>query len=500
MKSKLVIWGQREDRKVLLALSLRALDNKIDVYVFPEEIATEELFKNLSNDWKNGAEIEFPEGYQHFETELTASGDILPQGLSTDNSDIITRAQTEWQFFVLSARLSASYQSELETIKDKIEQLKEFSQPVWNELKTFWDKVQGQIREKNILADHISSLRKATNTAFDDLKEKRKELDRVFNDKSASAKDAFFGTLNDIEEKISKGLSLHPIFEELKDLQNKFKTTVMNNADRRSVWDKLDMLFKQVKDKRFGGSDKASSDSAKERLDNRYNGLIAAIGKMEQSIQFDKNDLDFQNKKMDGQVGQLELQIRQAKTKMIEERIQSKQAKLNDMLATKAELEQRKLKLERSEAVRAEKEEAKKLVQEKIAAEIKAASDSRAENTDDLEKAAKMISDQKKQGKAGNKEESLFSSITSSVSEALEDAVDTIAAVGSVIGEKLGDIAETITEKASDLIEDIAGSKEEAQEDAQSNKAVEEASTEVAESNETETPSSENPEDNEDKA
>lgn len=69
------------------------------------------------------------------------------------------------------------------------------------------------------------------------------------------------------------------------------------------------------------------------------------------------------------------------------------------MLSTKAELEQRKLKLERSEAMRTEKEEAKKLVQEKIAAEIKAASESRAENSEDLEKAAKMISEQKNQKK-----------------------------------------------------------------------------------------------------
>ncbi|QLH29273.1 MAG: hypothetical protein HWD63_07680 [Candidatus Parvibacillus calidus] len=64
MKSKLVIWGQQDDRKVLLALSLRKLDNKVDVYVFPEEIATEELFLNLSNNWKNGTEIQFPEGHQ----------------------------------------------------------------------------------------------------------------------------------------------------------------------------------------------------------------------------------------------------------------------------------------------------------------------------------------------------------------------------------------------------------------------------------------------------
>jgi len=464
MKSKLVIWGQQDDRKVLLALSLRALDNKVDVYVFPEEIATEELFLNLSNNWKNGTEIQFPEGHQFFERELTASGNLLPEGITTGSEDLISRAQTEWQFFVLSARLSASYEAELESIKDKIEQLKEFSQPIWNELKTFWDKVQGQIKEKNIFADHISSLRKATNQAFDDLKEKRKELDRIFNEKSGLVKENFSKSLNEIEEKISKGLSLHPIFEELKDLQNKFKTAALNNADRKSIWDKLDSLFKQVKEKRFGGSDKGSSDSAKERLDNRYNGLMAAIAKMEQSIQFDKNDLEFQTKKMDGQVGQLELQIRQAKTKMIEERIQSKQAKLNDMLSTKAELEQRKLKLERSEAMRTEKEEAKKLVQEKIAAEIKAASESRAENSEDLEKAAKMISEQKNQKKEEKKDESILSSIATNLSETLEDAVDTIAAVSSVIGEKLGDIAESVSEKAEDILENITASKEEEEE------------------------------------
>jgi len=462
MKSKLVVWGQKGDQKVLLAMSLRAGDNKIDAYVFPEEIATENLYKELTQDWRNGNEINFPEGYTHDEVELTASGSILPEGITVPNADLITRAQTEWQFVVLSAKLSASYESELETIKDKIGQLKEFSQPLWNELKSFWDKVQSQIRDKNIFTEHVNDLRKSTNEAFDALKEKRKEMDRVFNENSSRLKDQFMSTLNDLDEKVSKGLSLQPIFEELKRLQNDFKTAVMSNSDKKSVWNKLDAAFKIVKDKRFGGnSESMDPNSAKERLNNRYAGLVTAISKMQQSIQFDVNDLDFQNKKIDGQVGQLEVQIRQAKIKMIEDRIQSKQAKLNDMLKTKTELEQKRARLEKSEAIRAEKEEARKAAQEKIAADIKTASELRSENAGDLEKAAQKIADSQKD-ETREPKESLLSAIGNVVGETLEDAVDTFKAVASVVGDKIGDVVEDMKEKATEAYNDLTEKAEEA--------------------------------------
>ena len=453
MKSKLVVWGQKADLKVLLALSLRAHDNKIDVYTFPEEIATEELYKNLTQDWRTGKDITFPEGHTHDVVELSASGSMLPPGITATNEDLLSRTQTEWHFAVLSAKLSSNYASELEAIKDKIEQVTDFSQPLWNELKTFWEKVQTQIRDKNIFVEHINDLKKSTNEAFDALKEKRKEMDKSFNEKSSKVKEDFTKTLNEVEEKISKGLSLQPIFEELKKLQNDFKSAMMSNSDKKNIWDRLDAAFKVVKEKRFGNQgDTTDPNSVKERLDNRYNGLITAISKMEKSIQFDKNDLDFQNKKIDGPGGQLEVQIRQAKIKMVEDRIQSKQLKLNDMLKTKDELEQKKSRIERSEAIRGEKEEAKKAAQEKIAANIKAASESRSDSAEGLEKAAQMISESKKPSHTPEKE-SLFSAISSVVGETFEDAVDTFKAVASVVGEKIGDAVDEMKEKASDMAE-----------------------------------------------
>lgn len=284
MKSKLVIWGQQNDQKVLLAIALRANDNKIDTYVFPESMVTEEFSNKMSTDWKNDIAVDFPEGYTQYETELNSSGEILPEGIKVEGTDTLSRAQIEWQFFVLSAKLATSYEAELETIKDKIAQLKEFSQPLWDDLKSFWDKVQNQIREKNILGNHITDLRKSTNEAFESLKEKRKELDQKFNENSSSIKANFMNALQDINDKISKGMSLHPIFEELKNLQNDFKKATMTLSDKRNVWDKLDAAFKIVKEKRFGSKEGKSSDqnNVKDRLNNRYNGLLTAISKMEQ--------------------------------------------------------------------------------------------------------------------------------------------------------------------------------------------------------------------------
>ena len=92
--------------------------------------------------------------------------------------------------------------------------------------------------------------------------------------------------------------------------------------------------FKLIKEKRFGPEfDKESSPVA--RLDRRYNGLIAAIGKMERSINRDKDELAFQNRKIATTDGQLEAQIRQAKIKMIEGYISSKEQKLGEMMKTK---------------------------------------------------------------------------------------------------------------------------------------------------------------------
>lgn len=397
MKTKLVLWGtDAKDERILIAMELRPKDNKVDIYTFPEKIANEEFGQKMLQDWRNDVEVEFPEGYSKRETELTVSESLLPEDIKVERSDIINRAQTEWHFIVLSSKLNQVYENELGELKEKVDQLSDYSSDVWEELKTFWEKVQEQVHERNLFRDHANNLRDNTNLLFSRLKELRATLDAEFQNLSKTHHDTFIGAIADIEGKVTDGSSkLATLFEELKNIQRRFRDSKLTREHRSQVWERLDGAFKVVKEKRFGANANNES-SAMERLQRRYDGLINAINKMDKSIERDKSDLSFQNQKIATTDGQLEAQIRQAKIKMIEERIRSKEEKLGEMNVTKSELDQRMTAQRDKDAKKVERqkvEDAKVEAKERIAKQIKEAETARVVDTDKLEKAADSLTE-----------------------------------------------------------------------------------------------------------
>lgn len=395
MRTKLILWGKTEkDDKVLVAIELVEQDNAVKTYLFSEEDATEEFYNLLLNEWRFDKDIEFPANYQTFEKPLTASEDILPEGILVEKPDLINRAKTEWHFVVLSKKLYDLYKGELDELKDKISDLNEFSSEYWDELKGFWGKVQGHIRERNLFRNHVESLKGKTDELFNELKKFRKQADAQFREKSQVAFDEFNQVLDKVEEKIDKGLGLQPIFDELKKIQNEFKDIRFDRDHRRKLWNRIDKYFKVVKEKRFGSS--SNDRSPVNRIERRLNGLLGAIDKMQISINRDKRDLDNQNNMIGDSDGQLEVQLRQARLMMIEERISSKSEKLRDMLETKAMLEKRMENEKKKEEDKKKYEEAKKLAEEKIKKKVEESSELLKENEEDLKKAEEKIQESKK--------------------------------------------------------------------------------------------------------
>lgn len=477
MKTKLVLWGTNDqDERVLIALELRAQDNKVNIYTFPEEVATEEFCEKLMNIWRDGKEVPFPENHTKSETELRISENILPENLKVERGDLIHRAQTEWHFVVLSSKLHQAYENELGELRDRLNQRNKFDQQLWEELKTFWNKVQSQVREKNLFREHANTLRDNTNKLFARLKELRSKLDEEFHKLSKDNHDDFMSALERIEQKITDGLRLQAIFDDLKGLQRKFRDSKLTREHRAKVWERLDGAFKTVKKKRFGSSGDARSPL--ERLKRRYDGLISAIEKMERSIKRDQDDLDFQNRKIASTDGQLEAQIRQAKILMIKERIRSKEEKLGEMLQTKIELERRIETQKNKEARRLEKEKlekAKREAQEKIAKEIQAAAASRESEAEKLEKAAEAIvqpkrdpeteepsakektAEKEEEQQEEAKEDNLLQSVSTSVKESIEDMVDTVKAVKEVASDRIEEKVEELKDKLADEKSPLGG-------------------------------------------
>lgn len=444
MKNRIVFWGKNENsEKLLLALELLAEEGKVNVISFPEALVSEEFNQTLTKDWRDGKTVDFPEGFTSTLVELAVTGSILPAGITAEKMDLVTRAQAEWNFSILSSRLFRSYQSELNEFKDKVERALNFDKNMWDELKSFWDRVQEQARDKSLFREHSEHLRQETNELFGKLKELRGKLDEEFDRTSKTLYEDIVAKLGDIENKVREGIRLQPLFDELKDIQKKIREVKLNRDHRNKIWDKLDATFKVLKEKRFG-PETADDNNPLVRIQKRYEGLMAAIDKMESSVGRDIEELNFQNGKVNTSFGQLEAQIRQAKVAMVEERVRSKKEKLTEMYATKSELDRKMEQLQEKEKRKADemlKEDAKKAAQEKIANEIAAANAARE--------------------KAKGEKESLFDAATSILGDSITDMVDTVKAVAEVVEDRIEDKIDEIKEIWKDKKEEESVKEEE---------------------------------------
>ncbi len=463
MKTKLVLWGKiAEEQRVLAAIELKAEDNRVVTYIFPQEIVTDEFVETMMEKWRNNKEVEFPEGYQHSEVPLSVTEPIIPVELVLERADLLTMAQSEWHVIVLSAKLHEVYKNELSDIRDKISQLEKYDSKLWEQLKGFWDRVREQIKDQNLFKEQADELQAGVNASFDALKKLRAKIEEEFQVRSQSAKAQFMEKLQQLEGQITEGSRLGMVFDELKKLQQKFRDVKFTKEDRAQVWEKLDGAFKSAKGKRYGGdAGNASSggednNSAEGRFDRRLSGLEQAMDRMMKSMDRDNEDLAFQMKKIATTDGQLEAQIRQAKVKMIEERIRSKQERLDDMEKTKAEILKQIEKQKQRDAKRAERdriEEAKKEAQAKI--EEKMAQDAAKLDTQKLEKAAEIIQKDKEAAiKASASFEEMASDLSDRLTDTFEDAVDTLKATAMVIGAKVKEAMAGATDKVTEVIEE----------------------------------------------
>ena len=485
MRNKIVLWGTNAaDERILVALELKIDDNKVMVYTFPEATATDEFYQLMMDNWRSDKEeVAFPEGYETLSRELSITEGLLPDEIKVERGDLIQRAQTEWHFVVLSSKLSKAYRAELQELEEKLAGLKEYDKELWANLKAFWSKVQQQIRDRTLLREHADEIRQRTNKAFDELKGLRSKMDEAFRESSKENMARFTEMMEDIETRIKENKQLNKIFDELKRVQKEIRDIAFTKEHRNKLWQRIDTAFKDVKEKRFGDRGNNDGNSPLQRINSRYNGLLGAIDKMERSIKRDEDDLAFQARKIDRTDGQLEAQIRQAKIQMIEQRVNSKREKYEDMLRTKAQLEakiEKEKKREEQLAAKREQEAARKAAEkqakEKIAADIKEQQASSDEEASKLADAAQAINEQKgtkggsapaekvaeaapeestaEEPKATDKEESLLGAIGTTLGESLEDVVDTVRAVADVVAQKIDDAVDEIKEEIDEMIKD----------------------------------------------
>lgn len=440
LKNKLVVWGSNDEgEKVLIALELQAEAGKVMLYTFPESVATDAFVTRMMDEWRNGGEVPFPEGTTTIERSLTIADSLLPNDLRVERgSDMITRAQTEWHFTVLSSKLHAAYEQELQEFKEKVAALAQFDKGTFEGLRAFWEKVQTQSRERNLYREHADHLRDSINGLFDDMKKLRTSVKTEFMLASEKIFAEFNTALEDVEKRIAAGnAKLGPIFDELKQIQGRYREARITNEHRNSLWDRIDAAYKAAKESKYGPS--AVSGTAAEQQDRRLGGMHDAIKRMEDGIRRDEEELNFQRKRVDTTEGQLEAQIRMAKIKMIEERLSAKREKLADMQKTIQQIgkqaeanKEREHRRHEKDAQRQKVESARENARAEIAAGIKSKRQPDAPREDNFMEAAGTV-----------------------LGDVLMDALDSFKAVASVAAEKAGDVLQEAAEVVNDVAEAV---------------------------------------------
>lgn len=468
MNSKLVLWGtDAKDEKILIALELLAEENKVKILTFPDKIVIDDFYDKMRNDWRVGKEVELVEGYIEEIRDLTASETLLPDHIKVERTDLIERKQLEWHVMVLSSKMYAQFKSELDSIKEKVEGLDAFDNAQWEGLKTFWNKVQNQVRDGILTRNYANDLRKGTDEIFDKLKVLRKSLDDEYRSKAKENYDWFSKKLDEVEGKIEEGLKLSGVFDELKDLQKKFHNTKFTREFRDKVWSRIDDSFKSVKEKKYG-KNATNESSALARINNRYEGLIKAIKRSEFSRDKEIKDLEFEKRRIQNTDGQLEAQIREAKIKMINQRLKFKEDKLKEMYATRDQLDSKMVKLkekEKLDEIRKEKEAAAKA---KIQASVKQTKETMDDETKEkLAAAAEEINEAKKKKGKGKKKDFVdkvmdtVDEVREMIEEKVDDAIISAKAAAVVISEKVSERAEPLAEKGKEIVDDLTTKAEE---------------------------------------
>ncbi|TXF85032.1 hypothetical protein FUA23_20930 [Neolewinella aurantiaca] len=400
MRNRIAVWGRNaQEQRVLITIELQVSDNIVRIQTYPEKVVSDDVFKSFMDKWRKSEEVELPEPDRVIARELSVTEGLLPDDLRAEQTDMILRAQTEWHYHVLSDKLAQTYKNELAEIEDRIERASEYSSDLWNQAKTFWQKVQSQLQDKTLLREQGNDIRKRVDKSFAKLKEMREVLNEKYKEESVKHVAKFNALLEDAEKRIGEGTHLNKVFNDLRDIQKKFHNVKFTKEDRDVIYSRIDAAFKSVKEKRGQGGGKENRNAG--RTQARLDGLQKAMDRMKSGIGRDENDLKFERRRIEKTNGQLEKQIREAKVVMIESRIASKQLKLDDMEKTKAmlvkKIEQEKVK-EEKRAKKAAERAAAEAAKAKIAADMATRVVSPEEQAKLEAAAAKIKSAKKKKG------------------------------------------------------------------------------------------------------
>ncbi|MBK7958148.1 MAG: hypothetical protein IPK03_08495 [Bacteroidetes bacterium] len=218
-RERYTTWATNErDEKILIALQLDTANFKIILYTFEESAITKDFVNKMLNEWTKGEAVEFPEGTVGKDLELSDDA-LLPENIKVEGkTGAIRQLQNEWSYVLLTTKLWESFNIELDEIKQKARELKEYSHELFDQCKTYWERALEYRKENDLSQERINQIKEEINNVFDHLKFLRqnaaKERDEVTEKFKAEINEALAAVAKTLE---SSNIHFKNVMEELKE-------------------------------------------------------------------------------------------------------------------------------------------------------------------------------------------------------------------------------------------------------------------------------------------
>ena len=327
MNTRLVINGYDEDdKKVVIAIELIAEEQQVRLCFSPLDVLQDDVVTEIKKKWAEGSDFNFGNEFTIL-NRSTMSESLLPDELKVEETGKLRMRQNEWAYLIAMQKLWEAFEVEFKGITEKVDKLEEYDQEIYDELKSFWERVLGHRKERNIDQERVDQIKGKINEQFELLKSLKQGERQEKLALSTEAKTMLEERLKTVHEKIQASNSFKELSQELKNIHADWRKAPLRKDHRIIIKNQIDKGFSDISEKIQGLNSN--------RYDKRIAGLEEVIQKMERSLDRDRNDLDFQKKRMDSKnINQFEIQLREAKFKMIEDKISSKEAKLVDIRKT----------------------------------------------------------------------------------------------------------------------------------------------------------------------
>lgn len=335
IKNRFATWALNEkEEKILVTLELNTENFNVDIQTINGSDITSEMADSILKNWVDGAEMAFPESTVKTNRSFTDES-ILPENIKIEGkTGAIRQLQNEWSYLLLSTKLFSQFIIEMEELKRKASELKTYSSELFEEAKSFWEKVLEYRKEREISQDKLNGIKEEINHVFDHLKVLKENMIKEKDAVSEKVKSEILEAIEVVKKKMdAKDVHFKSLMDELKEIQNGLRSTDVKRDVKNLLFDEIQNCFEFIKTKRdevLGGGVK-----------NRVEGLSQVAEKMRKSLEMDLKDLEFNRKKLSSSNTRLEEQLREAKINVLKDKIESKEAKLADIQATLDKLQQK---------------------------------------------------------------------------------------------------------------------------------------------------------------